>query len=142
MVKVTTADDAAQGALQYLAIGTSAGSLTDVSVYSSGLSTASLERSGQSRTIPGGGLRKASQPLGRVSNTFNFEVDKNDLTRPILQNLGGDKLYVEWGPFGNATGKPKYTLNGPCPLQRPSPANDVARYIAALAVDSLVRGTF
>lgn len=142
MVKVEAAGDAAQGALQYLAIGTSAGSLTDISGYSSGFSTATLERTGQSRTIPGGGLRKASQPLGRITNVFNFEVDKNDLSEPILQNLGGDTLYVEWGPYGNGSGKEKFTMSGPCPLQRPSPSDDVGRYIAAMAVNSLVRGTF
>ena len=141
MVKVVTANDAAQGANQYFAIGTAAGSLTDISVYSSGLSTTSLERSGQSRTIPGGGLRKASQSIGRITNTLPFEADKNDLTR-FLQTLGADKLYFEFAPFGRGTGMPRFVGNGPCPLQRPSPSGDVARYIGNIQIDELTRSTY
>ena len=142
MPSVRTAGDAAQGFNQYLAIGLAANSLTDLSGGGSGFSTATLNRNGTSRDIPGGGIRKFRQSLGRLTNTFPFEVDKNDLTRGILQNIGGAKLYVEWGPLGNGTGMPKYTLNGPCPIQRPSPSNDVARYICDVQVDELVIGTF
>ena len=141
MVKVTDAGDAAQGALQKFSIGTAANSLTDVSVYTSGLSTVSLQRSGTSRPIPGGTLRKGSQPIGRLTNTLPFEIDKNDLSRPILQNLGADKLYFDWSPFGTASGMPRYVGNGPCPLQRPSPSNDVARYIGEIQVDELTFST-
>ena len=141
MPSVTRAGDAAQGALQVFKNGLAADALVDVSVYTSGLSTVSLNRSGTSRPIPGGTLRKASQPIGRLTNTLPFEIDKNDLTRPILQNLGAAHLYFEWSPLGEASGMPKYTGNGPCPMQRPSPANDVARYIPEINIDTLVRST-
>lgn len=142
MVKVQAADDAAQGALQYFAIGLAADSLVDISGYASGLSTVSLERTGESRTVPGGGLRKASQPTGGINNNVPFECDKNPVTRVILQNLGGRKLYYEWAPYGRGTGKLKIVGNGPCPLQRPSPAGGVARYIGNIQSDEQVRSTY
>ena len=142
MVKVTAAGDAAQGALQTFKIGTAANALVDVSVYTSGLSTTTLNRTGTSRAIPGGTLRKASQPIGRITNTLPFEIDKNALTRPLLQNLGGDTLYFEYGPLGSSPGMPRYTGSGPCPLQRPSPSNDVARYTGEIAINEMVRDTY
>ena len=142
MVKVTAAANASQGALQVFKIGRAADALVDISVYSSGLASVGLERTGSSRVIPGAGLQKASQQLGAITPSLPFECDKNDLTRPVLQELGADDLYFEYGPEGEISGGAKYTGYGPCPLQRPSPAGETAGYSGTIRPTELERGTY
>ena len=91
-----------------LAIGPAANNLTTVS-GSNGLADVAAPRSYATRVKPSQGDNVERQSLQRADNAFNFTIDANSVSWPLLYGKGGSELFYEFGPQGGAAGAPKET---------------------------------
>jgi len=134
--------DAYKGSAQTLKIGPANSSLTAISGEANGLANVSLEPTAGTRVIPGGGA--SHRQLNGVTDwTFNFTVDANATTWPLLFNKVGADLFFEWGPLGSTGGNPKVTGKGIISIPVPAPTDDVITFTVAVEADGpLAVGSF
>ena len=134
--------DAYKGSAQIFKIGAAANSLTTVSGTANGLETAGITPTAETRAIPGGGATYR-QLNGVTDWSFDFTIDANTITWPLLWNKLGADLFFEWGPLGSTSGDPKVTGKGIISVPISVSTADVLMFTVNVEADgSLTVGTY
>ena len=130
--------DAHVGKDAHTTIGPTAANQTVISGSGDGLSNATVNRTFETRPIPGGGNAVRRQSLGIEDQNFPFEVDYNSVTEPLILGKQGDTLYWVHGPRGNASGAPRYRGHGILGYELSAPYNEAMRFTCTVEGDDAV----
>ena len=96
----------------YLAMGTSASSLTEVSGQGNGLTSVGFGDDVATVEKMGTGNYRERQSGEVHAYTVSIVVQLGDVTYPLISGQQGVLQYFDFGPRGNAANNPKFTFSG------------------------------
>ena len=132
-----------KGSNIYLGIALHGNTKVNIAGPFRGLSTVEVSDVYDIREIPGGGTTVGSQILNYREGTMTFEVDDNVHSHTVLFGRTARRFDVEFGPEGNATGKPKWTFEGIATITHTCDPRGIRRHSVSLDIDGLItRGTY
>ena len=130
----------AKGSAAYLAASLSENDPNPVilSGIARGLDNIELSEDEDTRDVPGGGVTATRQNLGYKQGTSSISIDENDFTKGLFHGINGKRMYMTYGPDGNATDARKFDFEAIATISHDIENRGVRRFSVEFAHDGLI----